>query len=58
MRIRLRVPVSALLFFITPGVTHAQSAPAQTAPTIHETVVVTATGPVVVPDASAEGRGP
>jgi vitamin B12 transporter len=44
MFIRLRVPVSAFLFLITPVVTYAQSAQAQTAPTIHETVVVTATG--------------
>jgi vitamin B12 transporter len=44
MLIRLRVPVSAFFFLITPVVTYAQTAPAQTAPTIHETVVVTATG--------------
>jgi vitamin B12 transporter len=44
MLIRLRVPVSAFLFFITSVATHAQTVPAQTAPTIHETVVVTATG--------------
>ena len=42
--IRLRVPVSAFLIIITPVVSFAQSAPAPTAPTIHETVVVTATG--------------
>ena len=42
--LRLRIPVSAFLFAITPIVAYAQSAPAQTAPTIHETVVVTATG--------------
>jgi outer membrane cobalamin receptor len=40
----LRVPVSAFLVFLTPIVSHAQSAPAQTPPTIHESVVVTATG--------------
>jgi vitamin B12 transporter len=44
MLIRLRVPVSAFLFFVTSVATHAQTVPAQTAPTIHETVVVTATG--------------
>src|SRR5687767_10636238 len=40
----LRVPVSAFLVFLTPVVSHAQSAPAQTPPTIQESVVVTATG--------------
>jgi vitamin B12 transporter len=42
--LRLRVFISAFLFLITPGVINGQSAPAQTAPTIHETIVVTATG--------------
>ncbi len=42
--LRLRVSVSAFLFFITPVISHAQPASAQTPPTIHETVVVTATG--------------
>jgi outer membrane cobalamin receptor len=44
---RLRFPVSAFLFLLIPILAHAQSTPAQTAPvppTIHETVVVTATG--------------
>ena len=40
----LRFPVSAFLFLITPIVAYAQSAPAQAVPTIHESVVVTATG--------------
>src|SRR5688572_13760095 len=40
----LRVPVSAFLVFLAPVVSHAQSAPAQTPPTIQESVVVTATG--------------
>ena len=44
MRIRFRVSVSAFLFLITPVITFAQNAPAQPPPTIHETVVVTATG--------------
>ena len=39
------VPVfSAFLLFIPSTVSHAQIPPAQTPPTIHETVVVTATG--------------
>jgi vitamin B12 transporter len=42
--LRLPVSVSAFLFFITPISSYAQTAPAQTPPTIHETVVVTATG--------------
>jgi len=42
--LRLRVSVSAFLFFITPVISYAQTASAQTPPTIHETVVVTATG--------------
>ena len=41
---RLRFSVSAFLFLITSAAAYAQSAPAQTAPTIRETVVVTATG--------------
>jgi vitamin B12 transporter len=44
MLIRFRVPVSAFLVFITPIISSAQSAPAPAPPTIHETVVVTATG--------------
>ena len=40
----LRFPVSAFLFLFTPIAAYAQSAAAQTPPTIHETVVVTATG--------------
>jgi vitamin B12 transporter len=39
-----RVSVSAFLVFLTPIVSHAQTAPAQTPPTIHESIVVTATG--------------
>jgi vitamin B12 transporter len=42
--LRRRFSVSALLFLITSAAAFAQSAPPQTAPTIHETVVVTATG--------------
>ncbi len=42
--LRLRFSVSAFLFLITSAAAYAQSAPAQTAPAIHETVVVTATG--------------
>jgi vitamin B12 transporter len=38
-----RFPVSAFLFLLTPIIAYAQGAPAQT-PTIHESVVVTATG--------------
>ena len=41
---RLRVSISAFLVFLTPIVSHAQTAPAQTPPTIHESIVVTATG--------------
>src|SRR5687767_8676457 len=41
---RLRVSVSVFLVFLTPIVSHAQTAPAQTPPTIHESIVVTATG--------------
>ncbi len=41
---RLRLHAAVLLFFSTPTALSAQSAPAQTAPTIHESVVVTATG--------------
>ena len=37
-------PVSAVLFLLTPIAAYAQSAPAQTVPTIRESVVVTATG--------------
>ena len=37
-------PVSAILFLLTPIAAYAQSAPAQTVPTIRESVVVTATG--------------
>jgi outer membrane cobalamin receptor len=40
----LRVSVSAFLVFLTPVISRAQTAPAQTPPTIHESVVVTATG--------------
>lgn len=40
----LRVPVSAFLVFLIPVASHAQSGPTQTPPTIHESVVVTATG--------------
>ncbi|MEO5739600.1 MAG: TonB-dependent receptor [Vicinamibacterales bacterium] len=39
-----RFPISAFLFLLSPIVAYAQGAPAQTAPTIHESVVVTATG--------------
>lgn len=35
---------SLLLGLLTPVVSHAQNAPAQTPPTIHESIVVTATG--------------
>ena len=43
---RLRFCISGILFVfpLRPAVAHAQSAPAPTPPTIHETVVVTATG--------------
>src|SRR5687768_16988080 len=43
---RLYFPVSAfaLTFLVAAAAAHAQPAPAQTPPTIHETVVVTATG--------------
>ena len=44
MLARLRLHTAVLLFFSTPTVLSAQSAPAQTVPTIHESVVVTATG--------------
>ena len=44
MRSRLCFSVSAFLIFFTPIAVSAQTAPAQTAPTIHESVVVTATG--------------
>jgi outer membrane cobalamin receptor len=47
MPIRLRLHISAFLCvisFLTASTVHAQSAPAQTPPTIHESVVVTATG--------------
>jgi len=44
MLTRLRFPVSAFLFLVAPTLAHAQSAPAQTPVTIHESVVVTATG--------------
>jgi vitamin B12 transporter len=44
MLTRLRFPVSAFLFLFTPVAAYAQSAAAQAPPTIHETVVVTATG--------------
>ena len=37
-------PVTAILFLLTPIGAYAQSAPAQTVPTIRESVVVTATG--------------
>jgi vitamin B12 transporter len=37
-------PVSAILFLLVPIAAYAQSAPAQTVPTIRESVVVTATG--------------
>lgn len=40
----LRLPVSAFLLFFTPIIASAQSAPAPTPPTIHESIVVTATG--------------
>jgi len=41
---RFRSRVSAFLFLFTPIAAFAQNAPAQTPPTVHETVVVTATG--------------
>src|SRR6187431_1299534 len=44
MSSRLRISVSALLFLITPIASLAQSTPPQAPPTVHETVVVTATG--------------
>ncbi len=37
-------PVSAILFLLSPIAAYAQTAPAQTVPTIRESVVVTATG--------------
>ena len=37
-------PVSAILFLLTPIAAYAQTTPAQTVPTIRESVVVTATG--------------
>src|SRR5688572_3813970 len=40
----LRIPVSAILFGAFSIDTYGQTAPAQTAPAIHESVVVTATG--------------
>ena len=40
----LRFPVSVFLALTIPAVVRAQTAPAQTAPAIHESVVVTATG--------------
>jgi vitamin B12 transporter len=40
----LRFSISAFLLLLTPIAAHAQSAPAQTPPTIHESIVVTATG--------------
>ena len=42
--LRLRGPVSAFLSLLIPIAARAQTGPAQTPPTIHETVVVTATG--------------
>jgi len=44
MSSRSCVSVSAFLFLITPIAALAQSAPPQAPPTVHETVVVTATG--------------
>ena len=44
MSTRRHFPVSAFLFLLTPIVAYAQGASAQTPPTIHESVVVTATG--------------
>jgi vitamin B12 transporter len=46
MLTRLRFPISAFLCVVsfTATAAYAQNAPAQTPPTIHETVVVTATG--------------
>ncbi len=44
MLIRFCISVSAFLFSITPATVDAQTAPAQTLPTIRETVVVSATG--------------
>ena len=44
MSSRLCISVSALLFLITPIASLAQSTPPQAPPTVHETVVVTATG--------------
>ena len=41
---RLRLHVSLFLFLLTRAAISAQSAPEQTVPTIHESVVVTATG--------------
>jgi vitamin B12 transporter len=43
-RLRVSVSVSVFLVFLTPIVSHTQTAPAQTPPTIHESIVVTATG--------------
>jgi vitamin B12 transporter len=38
------LPVSAIIFLLTPIAAYAQTTPAQTVPTIRESVVVTATG--------------
>ncbi len=42
--LRFRFPVTAFLFLLTSFVAYAQTTPPQTPPTIHESVVVTATG--------------